>query len=347
MCTKIGIVHNLKPESPSVKNLSQTLGELRDTYDIDVFPLRGDSTSILRNNKYAKSVNSILKSILYYKRIRKYDIIIVHKCLTPVDLPLLEYLFMSCERTVFSTYDAEYIEKPYCTNVLSEHSNKVLATSSRILDVYEGKTSDEKVHLVPPSIDTEFFSPIDNGEGGAKNEYVLGWVGNANSHSIDLEYMVSIFNRIEFNQNVTLRLLGGGDIPDKISSKLEDLNLNIEIIDFVPWEEVPVIINSFDVGLVPLKDTEYNRGRSCEKVREYMACGVPVIGSHVGENPQLIPRETGILCEDISDWENAIGYMRDDEVRSQYGTKAREHIVDNYSTEIVSELLDEKILKRT
>jgi glycosyltransferase involved in cell wall biosynthesis len=68
-----------------------------------------------------------------------------------------------------------------------------------------------------------------------------------------------------------------------------------------------------------------------------MACGVPVIASAVGENPSLVPDDTGILVEEPQDWQTAVQTLSDPQVRGEMGRNAREHIVEHYSIHAVGQ----------
>jgi glycosyltransferase involved in cell wall biosynthesis len=67
-----------------------------------------------------------------------------------------------------------------------------------------------------------------------------------------------------------------------------------------------------------------------------MACGCPVIASDVGENPYLVPSDTGILVNGTDDWLDAIEAMTDQSRRTKMGFRAREHVKEEYSLPVIA-----------
>lgn len=277
---------------------------------------------------------------------RRADIVVVNKTLSwdLVDavfgVPLYERLFLSHGGTVYATMDADYVPEPTKTRALFENADLVLATSRAIYERATTVTSPDRVVLVSPSVDTDFFVPAVS-ESRADENLVLGWVGGADYHQENLRSLVTCLEAVEAD-GITIRLLlGGGSLPDGVRNRLDEMGFDVDVIGYVPWEDVPEVINSIDVGLVPLQDTEFNRGKSSQKVREYMACGVPVIASDVGENPHLIPENAGVLVDGPDGWADAVALLSDDETRAEMGAHAREHVEEQYAVPVVAEQIKE------
>jgi len=346
---RIDVIHCFDSNTPSVKNLIQGLKAVERPWEIYVHKIsKPDLPTEYKLSTGLEltiaSINLIKKSINI--RRNKTDILIIHKTLytSPFDklfnLNINEFLFTHFNpeyNIVYSTYDADYATSPKPIH-LFRHADLVYATSKAIEQQAQKYTQKNRVEYIPPSVDTNFFKPNIATSDDSNSKIVLGWIGNIESHKKDVEMLVEILKKFN-NESMMLRLLiGGGELPVDLGRGIKKLGIEVDIIDYVEWEEVPRVINSFDIGLAPLRDTEFNRGRSSEKVREYMACGIPVVASDVGENPYLISEDTGILVDCKNGWRTAITELVTDvEKRSDMGESARKHVCKNFSTYSIGE----------
>ena len=92
-----------------------------------------------------------------------------------------------------------------------------------------------------------------------------------------------------------------------ISNKSIELgNLPIRFIKWTLKEEISNL-NTIDIGIMPLYDNPYNRGKCGFKLLQYMALGIPTVSSPVGVNNQIIKNgENGFLAYNAKDWIKSI-----------------------------------------
>ena len=92
-------------------------------------------------------------------------------------------------------------------------------------------------------------------------------------------------------------------------------------------------VGGFDVGIMPLPNDAWSRGKCGFKLIEYLACGVPVVASPVGVNSQIVRvGESGFLCDTDSEWIGALKRLAGDpELRRRMGAAGREDVVRNWS----------------
>ena len=89
---------------------------------------------------------------------------------------------------------------------------------------------------------------------------------------------------------------------------------------------------SFDIGIMPLRDSPWERGKCGYKLLQYFAAGVPAIASPVGVNRELVGAERGLLAESASDWERGLLELAADAgERRQRGAAARAFVQRDYS----------------
>jgi glycosyltransferase involved in cell wall biosynthesis len=176
-------------------------------------------------------------------------------------------------------------------------------------------------------------------EPSAKENLTIGWIGNGPAHYENLQILVSVFRKLLQDKVLFKFILIGSLKNDKIHrlfKKIEGLDSNI--IDELDWgnpENISREIKRFDLGLMPLVDNKWNRGKCAFKAIEYMACGVPPIISPVGENKHLVSHGVnGFLASDTEDWIEAIKKIdQDRSLIFVMGRKAQETIRAGYSFE--------------
>src|SRR5206468_3457063 len=106
------------------------------------------------------------------------------------------------------------------------------------------------------------------------------------------------------------------------------------------WSEDNEIarIAAFDIGIMPLHDTPWERGKCAYKLLQVMAAGTPVIASPVGVNAQVVRHGiNGFLANTTEEWIDALRRLAaDPALRRRMGAEARRTVEDRYSTELIT-----------
>jgi hypothetical protein len=106
-------------------------------------------------------------------------------------------------------------------------------------------------------------------------------------------------------------------------------------VEFVPWrlEREGDDLVGFDIGVMPLDDTAWSRGKCGFKLLQYMAAGLPAIASPVGVNRSIIRHgENGFLAETPAEWGAALARLIEDpSLRARLGQAARRTVEMEYS----------------
>lgn len=124
--------------------------------------------------------------------------------------------------------------------------------------------------------------------------------------------------------NVVVFIIGARPVLKKVKLKYIEWNEETEIFH----------LSNANVGIMPLEDTDWEKGKCGFKLIQYMAAGLPVIASPAPSNNRIINEEVGFIANDINDWINYIEVMITNEaLRLEMGRKARERIRTNYSYE--------------
>jgi glycosyltransferase involved in cell wall biosynthesis len=160
--------------------------------------------------------------------------------------------------------------------------NRVLAEAAR---PYNRNTV-----IVPTGLNLDTYRPIQREKGDSP---VIGWIGTR--HNLKNLYGLSSVLKKMRGRGTRFRLHYICDRPDPL--------LNADGWQHVPWSEGSErdSLAGLDIGLMPLADNEYNRGKCGFKIIQYMAMGIPAVASPVGFNRELITHgRDGFLCPDPS-----------------------------------------------
>jgi glycosyltransferase involved in cell wall biosynthesis len=178
------------------------------------------------------------------------------------------------------------------------------------------------VAVLPTPIDASYYAT--RPQPDSLSSPVLGWVG----HPDNLCYL----QRLE----PALAALAGRcpELALRVicSEPYESPSIRVENVPWSLKEEV-TNLQALDVGLMPLDDDRWTRGKCGYKALQYMAVGVPVVCSPVGMNQEIIVEgETGLLAGDLDAWERQLSRLIDSsELRQRLGAAGRQFVEQNYS----------------
>jgi len=161
------------------------------------------------------------------------------------------------------------------------------------------------VEIVPVAVDCSKFYPAENWFKGPGSKPVVGWVGAAdNRHFENVRLLVEPLKKVAHRYPMTFKLIGM-----RGESRFLDLFRSIPglTLETTPWmttvDHVPNQVRQLDVGLSPLVDDPFTRGKSPVKLLEYMACGVIVVASRVGTQEEIVQDGyNGFLATSPEEW---------------------------------------------
>lgn len=228
---------------------------------------------------------------------------------------------------IFDVDDAIYLGP---TGAPSRAREKAFRDALRVADHYiagnqhlaEVGGVPDKTTVIPTVIDTDrYVPPARRAEGGP----VIGWMGTMTNLS-RLERVVPALERV-------LR-----ELPDarvRIVSNADFAPLRgVDRVEQIRWSAATEIelLQSFDIGLMPLEDSAVTRGKCAFKMIQYMAVGAPVVVSAVGANVEVIGDHALGYALDGFDWTDALlALARDPDLRARMGAVGRERAVASYS----------------
>lgn len=174
-----------------------------------------------------------------------------------------------------------------------------------------------------------------------KNKIVIGWAGST-THDNDLELVMPTINRL-MNEypNLYLELMGGitpETAPKVLQYFIEGENhkrVNIKG-GTQAWDGYPELMSKqkWDIGIAPLLNTEFNRGKSHIKWLEYAMYKIPCVASKTYPYAENIKDGTGLLAIDGLDFYKKLKELiNNEELRKQIGNNAYNYVKDNLQWE--------------
>jgi glycosyltransferase involved in cell wall biosynthesis len=181
----------------------------------------------------------------------------------------------------------------------------------------------DNVTVLPTVVEADkYLLKQDFGAG----RFCIGWCGSDRSIEQTLFPYVELFARLQTRLGFKFVLM------TKPRPVLPPSSLRWEYVEWSEAKETQ-IAHYFDVGIMPLTDEEYQKGKCGCKILQYMAAGLPAVVSPVGINAKLVNHgERGFLADTEEEWFVAIRtLMSDPLLRQKFGSAGREFVERDYS----------------
>lgn len=205
----------------------------------------------------------------------------------------------------------------------------------------------DRVAFIPTGVDAEAFRPADPSEERKDDRVTFLWNGLVWGEPI-VENLVLLFRAYDWVMTQMppsrLLLIGGGAMWEEVKrrAQCEFPRLPIEWREWARPQEMPALLHEADVALLPTAgDDPWLRCKSPTKLFEYMASGLPVVASAVGEAAHVVEHlRTGLLGQNERDFAQAmLRVAAQKEMRVELGRHAREAALARYSLPILGESL--------
>ncbi|MCL2523731.1 MAG: glycosyltransferase family 4 protein [Betaproteobacteria bacterium] len=303
-------------------------------------------------------VRAYVRRLLAMRERRRFDVVWIEKEALPW-MPLwLERGMLSgvpyvldYDDAVFHNYDLH--RSPFVRRIYGKRLDGLMAGAALVLggNGYLAQRARDAgaawVEVLPTVIDLERYpQPFDaseqrrmvaSPETARQEELRIVWIGSpATAHYLQL--LREPLQKLAARYTFTLRVIGGAsvDLP----------GVRVEVL---PWSEATEVaaISACDVGIMPLLDSPWERGKCGYKLVQYMACGLPCVASAVGANKEVLGQgEAGMLVNDAQGWLSALeALVTNPALRHQLGRAGRVRVESIYCLQKTAPLMADLLCK--
>jgi glycosyltransferase involved in cell wall biosynthesis len=282
-------------------------------------------------------LKGLVRRIQMLLTLATFDYVFIHRECAPVGPPLFEWLISMIfrKKVIYDFDDAIWLPNtseenrlvsilkwPTKINFICRWSYKISCGNLYLCDY--AYRYNRNIVLNPTTVDTETLHNPRLYKKKSSNDLVIGWTG---SHSTlkYLDKMEGILQEVEQKyDNVSFTVIAN-QAPD----------LELKRMNFVKWSQENEIsaLAEFDIGIMPLTDDPWARGKCGFKALQYMAMEIPTIASPVGVNTTIIDDGVnGRLAASGKEWSKSLAELIENpELRLKLGKQGRETVIRNYS----------------
>jgi glycosyltransferase involved in cell wall biosynthesis len=306
--------------------------------DFDIQPLFGEDylqSFYGGGSRLWFALKSLGRRLRALRKARAYDAVWIEKEALPwlpafVELSLLPRrvpLIADYDDAVFHRYDQN--RRALVRRLLGRKLDKVMRRADLVvagndyLAARARQVGAPRVEVVPTVVDLDRYPLAPRTRSGP---LTIGWIGTPST----MEYFDPLKPLLrELSRELPMRVVAIGARPDQMSG---------EPFEAVAWSEEGEVdaLRALDIGVMPLPDTPWERGKCGYKLIQYMAVGLPVVASPVGVNSRLV-REgaNGYLAADEEGWKQALRALAaDPERRLAFGEAGRGLVEEQYTLQV-------------
>ena len=250
---------------------------------------------------------------------------LLESALTPRTIPLV----VDFDDAVFHRYDMH--KSALVRRILGSKLDRLMASASlvtagnRYLADRAYKAGAQQVEIVPTVVDVSVYGQKQ--ESHPLRSTSIGWIGTPSTWTEYMAPKMGLMSNIAEANGARIRAVGAGKAAT-----------THPLLDILPWSEACEVsqIQQMDIGVMPLTDTPWARGKCGYKLIQYMACGLPVVASPVGVNEEIVEHGVnGFLASTEAEWRDAlVTLIENPKLRQSMGAKGRKKVEDHYSLQV-------------
>ncbi len=263
----------------------------------------------------------------------RYDAVLIHRAACMAGPVFLERLVRLFNRPIIYDFDDAifhlhttvanryfgWLKFPGKTASICRLSSHVVVGNSYLAEY--ARQYNENVTVIPSSVDTDAYEA--RRKKDSQKRVIIGWTGSSTSQTY-LESFTPLLRELMQQRDVELRV---------ISDRKPEMP-GVPVV-WHPWSPETEIADlaRFDIGIMPMPDDQWSRGKCSMKALLYMAMSIPTICSAVGMNREVIQHnENGFLANTNEEWLSCLNALIDDAaLRQRIGAAGRQTIEGRYA----------------
>jgi glycosyltransferase involved in cell wall biosynthesis len=263
----------------------------------------------------------------------RYDAIVVHRAAAVAGPAWLEWVASWSRRPIIFDFDDAifflhcsaanrrfaWLKFPSKTEAICRLSRQIVVGNNYLADY--ARQFNRHVTVIPSSVDLQRYQP--RVRPANRRPVVIGWTGSSTSQTY-----------LESFAPILAPLLRRGQVELRVHSDRRPELPGIPLV-WRPWSAATEVqeIAAFDIGIMPMPEDPWARGKCAMKALLYMALEVPAVCSAVGANCELIRHgENGLLASSAAEWVAALDRLiADPELRTRMGRAGRQTVEEHYS----------------
>lgn len=304
--------------------------------DCEVHALFSDELLAQRYERGQYSLNSLISAystrLTQLLRHKHFDLLWVEKEALPWMPASLEQALLGStpyvldyDDAIFHQYDSH--ASRWIRTTLGKRIDKLMRSASLVTcgNAYLAQRARvagaRRIEVVPTVIDLDHYA-LQPGAPRPDTALRLAWIGSPSTAPY-LDGIRNALERLGQAHAFELHVIGAPGFTLK--------NVQVHSIEWSESTEVGSL-RACDIGVMPLVDGPWERGKCGYKLIQYMACGLPVVGSAVGVNTEIIrDGENGYLARHLDDWVRGLStLMQDATLRERFGAAGRRRVEDEY-----------------
>jgi glycosyltransferase involved in cell wall biosynthesis len=282
---------------------------------------------------------SLVRRLYQLRNVQSYDAIWLHRAVLPVGPPLLERLLLrqrvplilEFDDAIFLTHLTQSNRRwgflKYSgmkTATLCRLSAHVVVGNDYLADY--ARQFNDSVSVVPTTIDTDAYRPRERYPDSSP--VVIGWSGSHTTVGY-LRNFDPVIRRVASLIPIKLHVIGTPEYQlDGVTTYATEWTAPSEIAE----------LSRFDIGVMPMPNAEWARGKCGLKALQYMGLGIPTLASPVGVNSEIIDDgENGYLPRTEDEWvERLLTLARSVRLRDSLGRAGRRTVEERYSVDVAA-----------
>jgi glycosyltransferase involved in cell wall biosynthesis len=312
-------------------------------YQIDLAPLldeKQDQILYAQGNILPKArlaIETLARRLRDVQRAKKYDLVYLYREAYLVGGAFIEKMIARTGVPFLVDYDDAvwlpnisagnkrwaFLKNTAKAHTIFRYATGLVAGNNYLADY--GRQFNPNVFMIPTTVDTDLYCPQPLPQ--KQEPIIIGWSGSPTTVP-HFETLIPVLKQLKdrYGNRISFRLIGDG--------QYKNAELGIEGISWSVERELETI-NSFDIGIMPLPNDAWSKGKCGLKGLSYMAFEKATVMSAVGVNREIITDGVnGFLAENESDWLAKLSMLIEDEaLRKKLGKEGRQTVINGYSVE--------------